>query len=201
MCVCITGMGGQRPLAQAHITTGSPQGQVGEISHWKMSNEIGFNPCTGFKHWPEGAAASDCCNHLPRHARLLWKLMNEQWALINFQQSDLFLGTPFRCEGTQGSPHVRESVHKHPHWVFPEDGMGLTIGTGVATAQKFAERPTAFLPRPSANLVSRVIPKSKLPHSHVCTDEFTQTGATYYITKSFCLTFPGNPFQVRGHTR
>ena len=34
----------------------------------------------------------------------------------------------------------------------------------------------------TATLVSRVIPKSKLPHSHVCTDEFTQTGATYYIT-------------------
>ena len=31
-------------------------------------------------------------------------------------------------------------------------------------------------------MVGRVIPKSKLPHSHVCTDEFTQTGATYYIT-------------------
>ena len=60
--------------------------------------------------------------------------------------------------------------------------MGLTIGTGVSTAQKFAQRPTAFLPRPSAHWVSRVIPKSKLPHSHVCTDEFTQTGATYYIT-------------------
>ena len=60
--------------------------------------------------------------------------------------------------------------------------MGYTVGTGVATAQKFAQRPTAFLPRPSANWVSRVIPKSKLPHSHVCTDEFTQTGATYYIT-------------------
>ena len=60
--------------------------------------------------------------------------------------------------------------------------MGYTVGTGVATAQKFAQRPTAFLPRPSAHWVSRVIPKSKLPHSHVCTDEFTQTGATYYIT-------------------
>ena len=29
----------------------------------------------------------------------------------------------------------------------------------------------------TATLVSRVIPKSKLPHRHVCTDEFTQTGA------------------------
>ena len=48
------------------------------------------------------------------------------------------------------------------------DGMGYTVGTGVATAQKFAQRPTAFLPRPSAHWVSRVIPKSKLPHSHVC---------------------------------
>ena len=48
--------------------------------------------------------------------------------------------------------------------------------------EKLAQRPTAFLPRHSANLVGRVIPKSKLPHSHVCTDEFTQTGATYYIT-------------------
>ena len=56
------------------------------------------------------------------------------------------------------------------------------VGTGVATALKLAQRPTAFLPRHSANLVGRVIPKSKLPHSHVCTDEFTQTGATYYIT-------------------
>ena len=62
------------------------------------------------------------------------------------------------------------------------DGMGYTVDTGVATVQKFAQRPTAFLPRPSAHWVSRVIPKSKLPHSHVCTDEFTQTGATYYIT-------------------
>ena len=60
--------------------------------------------------------------------------------------------------------------------------MGSTVGTGVATAQKLAQRPTAFPPRHSANLVGRVIPKSKLPHSHVCTDEFTQTGATYYIT-------------------
>ena len=38
------------------------------------------------------------------------------------------------------------------------DGMGWD----VATAQKFAQRPTAFLPRPSANLVSRVIPRSKM---------------------------------------
>ena len=27
------------------------------------------------------------------------------------------------------------------------DGMGYTVGTGVATAQKFAQRPTAFLPQ------------------------------------------------------
>ena len=47
------------------------------------------------------------------------------------------------------------------------DGMGYTVGTGVATAQKIVQRPTTFLPG---------LPKNNLHHDHVCTDEFTQTG-------------------------
>ena len=37
--------------------------------------------------------------------------------------------------------------------------MGYTIGTGVTTAQKFAQRLNTFLPRPFAFKVSRVIYK------------------------------------------
>ena len=33
------------------------------------------------------------------------------------------------------------------YYLLGWDGMGYTVGTGVATAQKFAQRPTAFLPQ------------------------------------------------------
>ena len=62
------------------------------------------------------------------------------------------------------------------------DGMGYTVGTGVATAQKFAQRPTAFPPQHYCYFGQQVYSKKQTPHSHVCTDEFTQTGATYFIT-------------------
>ena len=39
----------------------------------------------------------------------------ERHTILQNLSASLFLGTPFRCEGTQGSPCVRESFHKHPH--------------------------------------------------------------------------------------
>ena len=50
------------------------------------------------------------------------------------------------------------------------DGMGYTVGTGVATAQKIVKRPTTSLPRLPTLWVGRVIPKNNLPHGHVCTN-------------------------------
>ena len=59
-------------------------------------------------------------------------------------------------------------------------GMGWDrlSGTGVATALKIIYWPTPFLTRPKASRLGGVIPMNNLLHSHMCTDEFTPTGAT-----------------------
>ena len=65
------------------------------------------------------------------------------------------------------------------------DGMGWErlAGTGVATAQKIVQRPTPFLTRHSASWLGGVTPMNNLPHDHVHTDEYTQTGATLSLKK------------------
>ena len=56
-------------------------------------------------------------------------------------------------------------------------------GTGVATAQKIVQRPTPFLTRHFASRLGGVPPMNNLPHDHVHTDEYTQTGATLLLKK------------------
>ena len=68
------------------------------------------------------------------------------------------------------------------------DGMGIPSwdrlsGTGVATAQKIVQRPTPFLTGHSASRLGGVTPMNNLPHDHVRTDEYTQTGATLILKK------------------
>ena len=62
-------------------------------------------------------------------------------------------------------------------------GWDKLAGTGVATAQKFVQRPTPFLTRHSASRLGGVPPMNKLPHDHVHIDEYTQTGATLLLKK------------------
>ena len=56
-------------------------------------------------------------------------------------------------------------------------------GTGVTTAQKIVQRPTPFLTRHSASWLGGVTPMNNLPHDHVHTGEYTQTGATLLLKK------------------
>ena len=46
------------------------------------------------------------------------------------------------------------------------DGMGYTVGTGVATAEKFAQRPTAF--RPIVVILREGLQCQALPKSWHC---------------------------------
>ena len=71
-----------------------------------------------------------------------------------------------------------------PRCVNLHNGMGWDkISVLVSPPLKnLLQGPPPSLHSITATLVSRVIPRSKFPHSLMCTDEFTQTGATYYIT-------------------
>ena len=67
------------------------------------------------------------CSHRP-----------EQPIILQNLSASLFLGTPFRYEGTQGSPRVRESFHKHPHPLSFPRGKNLTrCGAQSQTKQAF----------------------------------------------------------------
>ena len=80
--------------------------------------------------------------------------------------------------------HLAHQEHNQLSTRFDENGMGWDkISVLVSPPLKnLLQGPPPSLHSITATLVSRVIPRSKFPHSLMCTDEFTQTGATYYIT-------------------
>ena len=78
---------------------------------------------------------------------------------------------------------LTQLVHNLSFCKLTQIGMGWDklAGTGVATAQKIVQRPTPFLTRHSASWLGGVTPMNNLPHDHVHTGEYTQTGATLLL--------------------
>ena len=63
-------------------------------------------------------------------------------------------------------------------WILVWDGDGIYCGYWCRHRSKDCSKAHHLPSRAFTFWVGRVIPKNNLHHDHVCTDEFTQTGAT-----------------------